>query len=80
MKPTDFTFVSVLSACDNFRSLRLGKLIHSQIIKTRFDSSVFVGNALVDMYAKCGDLDEACLIFERIPNRNVISWTTMIAV
>ena len=79
MKPTDFTFASVLRACASLQSLRQGTLIHSQIIKTRFDSNVFVGNALVDMYAKCGDLKEARSIFERRPSRNVISWTTMIA-
>eukprot|EP01018_Ginkgo_biloba_P019942 Gb_25604 [translate_table: standard] len=79
MKPTHFSFASVLSACANMTAFKQGKQIHTQIIKNGFDFNIFVGNALVDMYAKCGDVEKARFIFDKRPARNSVSWTSMIA-
>ena len=78
MKLDHFTFGSILSACAGVETLEQGKQVHSLIIKTTYESNVFVGSALVDMYVKCGSIDDACHFFELMPERNVVSWTIMI--
>eukprot|EP01018_Ginkgo_biloba_P001174 Gb_31190 [translate_table: standard] len=78
-KPNSKTFASVLSACANLAALEQGKEIHKKIIRSGFQSDIFVGNALVDMYAKCGSLENARSVFDKMPQRDVVSWTEMIA-
>eukprot|EP01018_Ginkgo_biloba_P024036 Gb_18979 [translate_table: standard] len=78
VKPNSDTFASVLPACANLAALEQGKEIHEDIIKNGYMSDVFVGNALVDMYVKCGSIQDACNVFEKMPRRDVISWTAMI--
>eukprot|EP01018_Ginkgo_biloba_P016554 Gb_35599 [translate_table: standard] len=78
MKPTHFTFASILSASACLAALGLGKQVQAYIIKTGFEANVFAGSALVDMYAKCGSIDDARQVFDKIPDRNAVSWTSMI--
>eukprot|EP01018_Ginkgo_biloba_P024037 Gb_18978 [translate_table: standard] len=78
MRPNSDTFASVLPACANLAALAIGKELHEVIIRTGFQSDVFVGNALVDMYAKCGSIGDAHRIFDKMPKRTVVSWTAMI--
>ncbi|KAH9310930.1 hypothetical protein KI387_025965, partial [Taxus chinensis] len=78
MRPDAFTFASVLRACAGFAALGHGKGIHVQIIKIGVEFNVFVGTALVDMYAKCGSIEIARQVFDEMPARNVVSWTAMI--
>ncbi|CAK9256411.1 unnamed protein product [Sphagnum jensenii] len=61
----------------NARS-RNGRLVHKQLIQTGCESDVFVGSSLVDMYAKCGDIEDAWRVFNKMPSRNVVTWTSMI--
>eukprot|EP01018_Ginkgo_biloba_P010079 Gb_35395 [translate_table: standard] len=79
MKPNEITFASVLSACASPEAMKLGKQVHANVIKTGSDSDVFVGSALVDMYAKCGSIAYACQVFDNMPKRDVVLWTAMIA-
>eukprot|EP01018_Ginkgo_biloba_P008673 Gb_07617 [translate_table: standard] len=79
IKPDQFTFTSVLKACTNIASLEQGKKVHAHIIKSVFALDVFVGSALVDMYAKCGSVEDAWQWFNQMPEQNVVSWTTMIS-
>eukprot|EP01018_Ginkgo_biloba_P033346 Gb_20187 [translate_table: standard] len=78
-KPDLVTIASVLPACAHLAALQQGKEIHDYIIRRQFESDVVVGSALVDMYAKCGSIDHACQVFEKISQRDVISWNAMIA-
>eukprot|EP01018_Ginkgo_biloba_P031232 Gb_01322 [translate_table: standard] len=78
MKPNSDTFASVLPAYANLADLHAGKEVHGDIIKSGCVSDVFVGSALVDMYAKCGSLEDAQKVFEKMPRQDVVSWTTMI--
>ncbi|KAJ6425821.1 hypothetical protein OIU84_026408, partial [Salix udensis] len=55
-----------------------GKSVHCLVIKTGYDVDVFVGSSLVDMYAKCGDINESRKVFDEMPQRNVVSWSGMI--
>eukprot|EP01018_Ginkgo_biloba_P017986 Gb_15352 [translate_table: standard] len=78
IRPNHFSFASVLPACANLAALKLGKEFHEQIIRSGFQSNVFVGSALVDMYVKCDNVEEALKVFDKMTERNVVSWNTMI--
>eukprot|EP01018_Ginkgo_biloba_P007740 Gb_39702 [translate_table: standard] len=79
IQPNQFTFTGVLPACAKLAALQQGMEIHEDIIRRGFQSDVFVESALVDMYAKCGSMESACDLFDKMPQRNVVSWNTMIA-
>eukprot|EP01018_Ginkgo_biloba_P032910 Gb_35636 [translate_table: standard] len=79
VKPNHYTFTSVLSACSSVAALDQGKQVHARILKTGVQLTVAVGNALVDMYGKCGNLMDARQIFDGLPERSLISWNTLIS-
>eukprot|EP01018_Ginkgo_biloba_P011196 Gb_27462 [translate_table: standard] len=79
IQPNQFTFPSVLPACASLAALELGMEIHEEIIRNGYQSDVVVANALVHMYAKCGSLENARHVFDKMVERNVVSWTAMIA-
>ncbi|XP_027173932.1 pentatricopeptide repeat-containing protein At1g31430 [Coffea eugenioides] len=78
LKPDEATVVSTLSACTALRNLELGREIHDYV-SNELELTVIIGNALLDMYSKCGCLNIARQIFDTIPNRNVICWTSMVS-
>lgn len=78
IKPDGVTLVSVLPAIADLGALDLGNWVHQYVRKEKLDRSSIVRTALVDMFAKCGDIDRAKGIFDRIQDRNVISWNAMI--
>ncbi|KAF3636332.1 hypothetical protein FXO38_24254 [Capsicum annuum] len=69
----------VISACAKLGDLRLGKKLHEYVWSYKLNFDVFLGNALVDMYLKCGERDVALSVFREMPMRNVISWNTLIS-
>ncbi|KAJ4968544.1 hypothetical protein NE237_015245 [Protea cynaroides] len=73
-----FVLSSVVGASANLAALELGRQIHCLVVVFGYESSVFVSNALVDMYAKCSDILAAKDVFDKIPKRDVVSWTTII--
>lgn len=75
-KPDKVTFVCILNACS---SLEQGRALHSDIVKAGLELEVRVGSALVNMFAKCGSVEDALQVFEKLPWRNVVSWTSVIA-
>ncbi|KAK7341027.1 hypothetical protein VNO80_23951 [Phaseolus coccineus] len=77
--PDQATFVTVLRASALLSSLRDGREIHSLIFHTGFDLDELTGSALVDMYAKCGDVKSAVQVFDELTiKKDVISWNSMI--
>ncbi|KAJ7535789.1 hypothetical protein O6H91_12G045900 [Diphasiastrum complanatum] len=78
IEPNSVTFVSVLNACANIAALEEGRCIHAQVIQNSLESHIFVGSCLVDMYSKCGSIEEAVRVFNNMPQRNVITWNAMI--
>eukprot|EP01018_Ginkgo_biloba_P018893 Gb_18914 [translate_table: standard] len=79
IQPDNLTFPFILKACGSLTDLQRGKDIHDCLIRNGFESNVFVGSALVDMYAKCGEIESARQVFDKMSERNVVSWNTMIA-
>ncbi|MBA0620250.1 hypothetical protein Godav_006006 [Gossypium davidsonii] len=74
VQPNEFTFSSILKSC----SLEHGKILHSQVIKLGLDSDLYVKTGLVDVYARGGDVGSARLVFERMPEKSLVSLTTML--
>ncbi|KAJ8446883.1 hypothetical protein Cgig2_016193 [Carnegiea gigantea] len=80
LTPNEVSLTSVLSACAQAGAFEFGRILHGFVEKAGFGWMVSVSNALLDTYAKCGNLSMAKLVFERMPEKtSVISWTTMIA-
>nr|AGT16559.1 pentatricopeptide repeat-containing protein [Saccharum hybrid cultivar R570] len=76
----NYVSVSLLSIYTKNNSLYLGKLIHGLIIKTNSScSDSYVDNMLLDMYAKCGRIEDCLRVFEEMEDRNLISWTNVIS-
>lgn len=78
VEPDRFTFPRVLKACAGIGSVSHGEAIHRHIVRLGFVTDIFVLNALVDMYAKCGDIQKARHTFDKIPDRDPVSWNSMI--
>ncbi|KAK4253695.1 hypothetical protein QN277_010337 [Acacia crassicarpa] len=76
--PDNYTFPSVIKACSNLCIVREGKSIHGSIVKCGFEWCVFVGTSLIDMYGKCGETTDARKVFDKMTDRNVVSWTAMV--
>ena len=80
LSPDEVTFACVLKACGNTRAIDKGKEIHEQIVtKGLLQKDRVIGTALVNMYAKCGALTKAQEVFEKLPLRDVVSWSALIA-
>lgn len=76
--PNHFTFSSVLDACAGCSSLLMGQQIHPRIVKYGIPDDIVLSTSLVDMYAKCGDIDAAFRVFEAMPMKNLVSWNSII--
>ncbi|CAD6203935.1 unnamed protein product [Miscanthus lutarioriparius] len=79
LKPIQGTFVSVLPAYSNLGALQQGMRMHALSIKTGLNLDVYVSTCLIDLYAKCGKLVEAMLLFEHMPRRSTGPWNAIIA-
>lgn len=76
--PNEFTFSSVLQASAAMESLNLGKTIHGHALKAGLSTDVFVSNALMACYAKCGCIEKSMELFEALSDKNDVSWNTII--
>ncbi|BAT76791.1 hypothetical protein VIGAN_01484500 [Vigna angularis var. angularis] len=68
-----------VSSCGSKRDLWGGIQYHCLAITTGFIANVYVGSSLISLYSRCALLDDACLVFEEMPVRNVVSWTAIIS-
>ncbi|XP_015872488.3 pentatricopeptide repeat-containing protein At2g03380, mitochondrial [Ziziphus jujuba] len=77
--PDSITLVSVLSACASLGALRVGLALHAYSTKGGLlTSNIFVGTALLNFYAKCGDAKSARMVFDGMEEKNTITWSAMI--
>ncbi|KAH0434226.1 hypothetical protein IEQ34_026882 [Dendrobium chrysotoxum] len=65
-------------ACAQLSCLRLGKETHCFALKANFAEDTFVGSSIIDMYAKCGSIDQARCIFDRLHEKDSVSWNVII--
>ncbi|OMP09714.1 hypothetical protein COLO4_05202 [Corchorus olitorius] len=79
IRPDRFSFISSLGACSVEGFGRNGKEIHCQVIRDGIDMDVMVETSLINMYGKCGNMDYAERVFNRISHKNVVAWNAMIA-
>ncbi|XVF24758.1 hypothetical protein REPUB_Repub13aG0154600 [Reevesia pubescens] len=77
--PTSVTLVSLLSAFSKLRDLEVGKRVHKYIKKCDIEPILILENALMDMYAACGEMGVAVGVFDRMKTRDVISVTTIVS-
>ncbi|KAJ0083797.1 hypothetical protein Patl1_29449 [Pistacia atlantica] len=78
VKPDAVTFTSVLPACSHVAALEKGKEIHKYIAESELETNEIVMGPLLDMYAKCGAVDEAFSVFTKLPEADLVSRTSMI--
>ncbi|KAM2858911.1 pentatricopeptide repeat-containing protein At3g02330, mitochondrial [Malus sylvestris] len=78
-EPDNFTYATVLDTCANLATVGLGKQIHAQIIKHELQSDVYIVSTLVDMYSKCGNMQDSHLMFKKAPKRDAVTWNAMIS-
>ncbi|KAM7250525.1 hypothetical protein ACFE04_022408 [Oxalis oulophora] len=78
--PSDnYTFPFVLKACSALGATEFGKQIHCVVLRTGFERNIVTQTALVDFYAKNGDLRIARALFDKIPEPDLVLWNTLIA-
>ncbi|XP_052183575.1 pentatricopeptide repeat-containing protein At3g24000, mitochondrial-like [Diospyros lotus] len=78
-KPNMYTFISILRCCSSLRNVNFGKQVHAHIIKEMFDENAFIGTALIDVYTKCRFLEDAQVKFNKLNERDLFTWTTIIS-
>ncbi|KAH7571970.1 hypothetical protein JRO89_XS04G0176700 [Xanthoceras sorbifolium] len=72
------TIVSLLQGCAQIADLRNGKIIHCCILRRGLELNLILCTALVDLYSKCSALKQARFVFDRMNDKNVITWTAML--
>ena len=78
--PNAITFACSLKACASLGDIVKGREIHSDLEQRRLlETNLVVGSALMDMYAKCGQLIKSQEAFDKLPRRDLVSWNTLIA-
>ncbi|XVF54121.1 hypothetical protein PTKIN_Ptkin05aG0155600 [Pterospermum kingtungense] len=77
--PNSVTIACILSICAHFSVRNMCKEVHCFLIRQEWMSNVLLANSLVAAYAKCGDIKSSWIIFERMHERNQVSWNTIIS-
>jgi pentatricopeptide repeat protein len=78
LRPDSFTIVKVLSACTQLGDLRSGEWIDGYMAEIGMGRNIFVATSLVDMYAKCGNMEKARSVFDGMVEKDIVTWSTMI--
>lgn len=74
-----FTYPSVLRACSEILDLELGRMIHGSIEISGLQHDLFISNALISMYAKCGMIEVARQLFDCMSRRDIVTWNSLIS-
>lgn len=75
--PNTFTFTTILAAVGNLAVLTSGEQVHAEIIRRGLQGNLEVGNAQIDMYAKCGNIMSSRKVFDEMYSKDLVSWTSM---
>ncbi|XP_057947780.1 pentatricopeptide repeat-containing protein At3g13880 [Malania oleifera] len=79
IRPSKFTFSTILKACNEVQDFEYGKQIHAQICKSNLQADEFIGTALIELYAASGSIDDGLKCFNSTPKLDIASWTSMIS-
>ncbi|PHU09903.1 Pentatricopeptide repeat-containing protein [Capsicum chinense] len=79
IEPNEFTYVAILTACIRSLNLELGCQVHGLVVRLGYSSYTYVINALMGLYSKCGLVEFVVLLFNGMPQRDIVSWNTVIA-
>ncbi|KAL5186890.1 putative pentatricopeptide repeat-containing protein [Glycine soja] len=77
-RPDNYTVSIALKSCSGLQKLELGKMIHGFLKKKKIDNDMFVGSALIELYSKCGQMNDAVKVFTEYPKQDVVLWTSII--
>ncbi|KAJ9189799.1 hypothetical protein P3X46_001052 [Hevea brasiliensis] len=78
IRPNNYTFPFVIKACGCLRNVEFGIQVHDDVVEFGYESDVFVCNSLIVMYGKCERYELSRQVFDRMPDRNETSWSTII--
>ncbi|XP_042512403.1 LOW QUALITY PROTEIN: pentatricopeptide repeat-containing protein At5g04780, mitochondrial-like [Macadamia integrifolia] len=79
LERSQFTLSAAVSACASLAAVIEGSQLHAVLVRTGFVSNLFVAASLIDMYAKCGSIEEAYFVFASMEGKNVVLWNAMIS-
>ncbi|KAL8092774.1 putative pentatricopeptide repeat-containing protein At3g25060, mitochondrial [Apium graveolens] len=79
VKPDSSTFTIALKACASLLDFEMGDNVRQRAVECGYENDVFVGSSVLNLYAKCGRMDEAMVAFEKMRRRDIVCWTTMIS-
>ncbi|KAG8379182.1 hypothetical protein BUALT_Bualt07G0061600 [Buddleja alternifolia] len=77
--PDEMILIAVLTACSVLPSLKLGRELHGFALRCGFSERTVIGGAVVNMYTKCGDLNSANIVFQKIPLKDKVSWSSLVS-
>ncbi|XVF46995.1 hypothetical protein PTKIN_Ptkin03bG0073600 [Pterospermum kingtungense] len=78
VEPDYVTLIAVLTACANLGALSVGLWVHRFVLKRSFRDNVRVNNSLIDMYSRCGCIEFAREVFDKMQKRTLVSWNSII--
>ncbi|XP_022850166.1 pentatricopeptide repeat-containing protein At2g03880, mitochondrial-like [Olea europaea var. sylvestris] len=78
-RPNMYTFISILRSCSSLLNVKFRKQVHAHVIKENFEYDGYIGTALIDMYAKCGALEDVEVVFGRLDEKDIFAWTVLIS-
>ncbi|KAI5079202.1 hypothetical protein GOP47_0006873, partial [Adiantum capillus-veneris] len=79
MCPDRVIILCILKASSQVGSMTMGRFLHDEVLRTGLETDLAVGNTLIDMYGRSGNVDEAHRILQRLPNRDAVSWNALFA-
>ncbi|KAE8692996.1 Pentatricopeptide repeat-containing protein [Hibiscus syriacus] len=78
VKPDYVSIIAALTACANLGTLTVGLWVHRLVLKKSFRNNVRVNNSLIDMYSRCGSIEFAREVFDKMQERTLVSWNSII--
>ncbi|EOX93881.1 hypothetical protein QUC31_004334 [Theobroma cacao] len=77
-RPDSSTFTVALKACVSLMDLEMGEEIWHKAVDFGYENDVFVASSVLNLYAKCGKMDEAMVVFSKMPRKDLVCWTTIV--
>lgn len=78
--PDKYTFTFVITSCSHQESARYGEVVHGLVMKNGLESDLFVGNAVINLYAVFTRMEDAQKVFDTMPKRDAFTWTSLLRV